>query len=133
MACVNGRTSPRLWDRAKKIAIRKLGGRHSARAMQLAGQLYRSSGGSYCGSKTSAQSKLTKWTGERWRTATGTKACRKVAGRMVCDRYLPARAWDSLTPAQKDATRRKKKASTKQYVANTKTAKRAGAKARRGR
>ena len=133
MSCSNGRSSPRLWEKAKRIAIRRLGGRHSARAMQIAGKLYRDAGGTYCGSKTGAQARLSKWTKERWTTATGAKACHKVAGHVVCDRYLPARAWDSLTPAQKAATRRKKKASTKQYVANTKAAKRAGAKARKGR
>lgn len=127
MACVKGRTNPRLWERSKKRAIAKLGGRFSARAMQLAGKIYRDAGGGYCGSKTRGQRSLTKWTREKWTTATGEKACRGSR----CDRYLPAAAWKALTPAQKKATRRKKLAARKQFVKNTRAAARASKKARR--
>lgn len=132
MACVGGRTNPKLWESSKAEAKRKLGGRHSARAMQEAGRIYRSKGGGYCGSKTAAQKKLTKWTGEDWQTATGRKACRKVGGKTVCDRYLPAAAWSKLTPAQRRATRMKKLRAKGQYVSNTAAAKAAGRKARMG-
>ena len=98
---------------------------------QRAGKLYREAGGGYCGPKTKAQRGLTKWTTEDWTTATGAKACKKVRGRVVCDRYLPAAAWASLTPAQKAATRRKKKAGRGQFVPNTRAAKAEGRKARR--
>lgn len=130
MTCVGGRSNPKAWEKAKKDAIKKLGGRFSARAMQLAGKLYRERGGKYCGKKTAAQRKLTKWTGEDWRTASGKKACRRKDGRTVCDRYLPAKAWSKLTPAQRAATQAKKRRSTKQYVANTARAKAAGKRAR---
>lgn len=129
--CVNGRTDDRLWEKAKADAIKKLGGRFSARAMQHAGRLYRERGGKYCGSKTKQQRGLTKWTGEKWTTASGKKACRTVRGRTVCDRYLPAAAWKKLTPAQKRATQAKKRRSTKQFVPNTPAAARAGRSARR--
>lgn len=131
MACVDGRTDDRLWEKAKTDAVKKLGGRFSARAMQLAGRLYKARGGGYCGSKTKQQRALTKWTGEDWRTASGKKACRFVRGRTVCDRYLPAAAWKKLTPAQRAATQAKKRRSTQQWVKNTAAAARAGSKARR--
>jgi hypothetical protein len=95
--------------------------------MQLAGKLYRDAGGGYCGSRTRAQRSLTKWTGEKWTTATGAKACRGDR----CDRYLPAAAWAKLSPGEKAATRRKKLKSKKQWVKNTPAAARAGRKARR--
>jgi hypothetical protein len=129
--CVDGRTDPEKWAKAKADAIKKLGGRFSARAMQHAGRLYRERGGTYCGARTKQQRGLTKWTAEDWRTASGKKACRKVKGRTVCDRYLPAAAWKALSPAQRAATQRKKRSATKQFVRNTAAAARAGAKARR--
>ena len=132
MKCVSGRTDPKLWERAKKQAIKKLGGRFSARAMQLAGKMYRDAGGRYCGSKTKAQRSMTKRTGEDWRTESGKKACRKTPEGVRCDRYLQAAAWKALTPAQRKATQRVKRAAKTQFVANAPAAKRAGRKARRG-
>lgn len=131
MACVGGRTNSKLWESSKKAAIRKLGGRFSARAMQEAGRIYRSKGGKYCGAKTEAQRSMSKWTREDWRTASGKKACRKVGGRTVCDRYLPAAAWKALTPAQRRATQARKRRARGQWVRNTPAAARAGRKARR--
>jgi len=133
--CVDGRTRPDLWKRAKADAIEQLG-RHSARAMQLAGRLYREAGGGYCGTKTQAQRKMTKWTREDWRTAPGApeKACHRTpSGDLRCDRYLPAAAWARLTPAQRRATRDVKKSAKRQYVPNAPAAKRAGRKARHSR
>jgi hypothetical protein len=126
-----GRTNPKLWEACKKAAIKKLGGRHSARAMQLAGKMYRERGGKYTGKKTEAQRRLTKWTREDWRTYTGNKARRIVDGKVVYDRYLPAAAWKKLTPAQVRATRQKKLKARHQYVPNTQAAMKAGAKARK--
>ena len=45
----HGRTDPALWEKCKREAVRRLHGRHSARAMQLAGRLYRERGGGYVG------------------------------------------------------------------------------------
>jgi hypothetical protein len=132
-ACVKGRTNPKLWEESKKKAIKKLGGRFSARAMQLAGKMYRDAGGGYCGTKTTAQRGLTKWTKEDWRTESGKKACRKTAEGVRCDRYLPAAAWKSLTKAERQETQRVKRRATTQFVANAPAAKRAGRKARRAR
>ena len=129
MPCVKGRTDPDLWEKAKKRAIRKLGGRFSARAMQLAGQIYRDEGGEYCGTRTKAQKSMEKWTDEDWTTATGKKACKTVDGKTVCDRYLPKKAWGKLSKGEREATRRKKEADS-QWVPNTAKASEAGGKAR---
>lgn len=128
--CVNGRTDPDLWEKSKKKAIAKLGGRFSARAMQLAGKLYREAGGGYCGGKTKAQKSLEKWTDEDWTTADDKPARRKVGGKTVYDRYLPRAAWKRLTKAQRAATRRKKRAAKTQFVPNTQKAASAGRKVR---
>lgn len=132
MACVKGRTNPSLWEKSKERAVARLGGRFSARAMQLAARLYREAGGRYCGAKTEAQRSMTKWTREDWRTAPGapTKACRRVRGKVVCDRYLPARAWLALSPAERKATRARKQAARGQWVPNTPRAKTEGSRAR---
>lgn len=133
MSCVDGRTKPKLWALAKQQAIFKMGGRHSARAMQEAGRIYRSKGGGYCGKGTKAQRKLMKWTAEDWRTASGKKACKKSASGKysTCDRYLPAKAWKELSPQARAATQRMKRRSRKQYVRNAPKARSAGQKARR--
>lgn len=82
--------------------------------------------------KAKSQQSLDKWTGEKWRTSDGKKAKRKGG----TTRYLPDAAWDSLSPAQKAATNRKKTQGSragKQFVSNTPAAKKAGRTARKGR
>jgi hypothetical protein len=104
-------------------------GQWSARKAQLLALEYKKAGGGYSGAKTAAQSSLTKWTGEKWRTSDGKPAERKGG----TTRYLPDKAWDKLTPAQKAATNRKKIGASKQgkqFVANTPAAKQAGKVAR---
>jgi hypothetical protein len=104
-------------------------GQWSARKAQLLASEYKKAGGGYSGAKTAAQSSLTKWTGEKWRTSDG-KPAQRAGG---TTRYLPDKAWDKLTPAQKSATNKKKIAASnkgKQFVANTKQAKQAGKQAR---
>ena len=57
------KTNPKLWEAAKAEAIRRMGGKFSARAMQLAVSIYKKKGGGYRGSKPTAKSnKLKKWT-----------------------------------------------------------------------
>lgn len=127
------RTNETLW---KSIVARvKAGskggkpGQWSARKAQLATLMYKKAGGKYSGPKTKAQKSLSKWTKEKWRTSDGKPAARKGG----TTRYLPDKAWKSLSPAEKAATNRKKRQgsrSGKQFVANTKAAKAAGKKAR---
>lgn len=104
-------------------------GQWSARKAQLLALEYKKAGGGYTGAKTSAQSSLTKWTGEKWRTS-DRKPAERAGG---TTRYLPDAAWNKLTPAQKAATNRKKIGASKQgkqFVANTPAAKAAGKAAR---
>lgn len=108
-----GRTNEKLWEQAKAQAKAKLGGKHSARAMQLAGKIYKDKGGGYTGEKTAAQKSLSKWTKEDWGTKSG-----KPSGQ-TGERYLPKKARDALTPAEYAATTRAKREGTakgKQFV-----------------
>ncbi len=127
-------TDPALRERIKRriVAGSKGGkpGQWSARKAQMIAAEYKAAGGGYrSGSRTEAQRSLRRWTGERWTTSDGRPAIRK--GGTV--RYLPQSAWESLTPAQKAATNRKKRAGSlagQQFVQNTRAAAKAGKAAR---
>jgi hypothetical protein len=101
------RTNEKLWEKAKSEAKAKMGGKHSARAMQLAGKIYKDKGGEYTGSKTKAQKDLSKWTKEDWGTKSGKKSSE------TGERYLPAKAIKALTPAEYAATTKAKREGTK--------------------
>jgi len=104
-------------------------GQWSARKAQLVAQKYEKAGGGYSGAKTKAQSNLSKWTNEKWKTSDGKPAIRKSG----TTRYLPEKAWKDLSPSQKTATNKKKITASKQgkqFVANTAAAKKAGKIAR---
>lgn len=61
------KTDPAKWEAAKREAKSKMGGKHSARAMQLATQIYKKNGGGYSGAKpTSQNNSLKKWTKQKW-------------------------------------------------------------------
>lgn len=109
------KTNPSLWEKAKAQAKARMGGKHSARAMQLAVKIYKEKGGGYSGAKSSSN-KLSKWTKQKWRTSDGSKSEGKK-------RYLPDKAWKSLSSSEKAATNRAKakgNASGKQFVAQPK-------------
>jgi hypothetical protein len=123
-----GRTNEKLWEKSKAEAKAKMGGKHSARAMQLAGKIYREKGGGYTGEKTAAQKSMTKWTKEDWGTKSG-----KPSGK-TGERYLPKKARDALSAAEYAATTRAKRAGTakgKQFVAQPKRIARKTAKFRK--
>lgn len=106
------KTDPSKWERAKADAKAKMGGKHSARAMQEATRLYKERGGGYSGAK-SGSNKLAKWTKESWDTKSGKKSSE------TGERYLPKKAREALTPAEYAATTRAKRAGTaagKQFV-----------------
>lgn len=105
------RTNEKLWEKAKSEAKAKMGGKHSARAMQLAGKIYKDKGGSYSGEKTEAQKSLTKWTKEEWGTKSGKPSTQgpKATG----ERYLPKKARESLTKEEYARTSAKKREDTK--------------------
>jgi hypothetical protein len=91
-------------------------GEWSARKAQLATQMYKKSGGSYVGPKSSNNS-LSKWTDQKWRTSDGTPS-------KGTKRYLPDKAWGALSSGEKAATNRAKAAGNragKQFVAQPKT------------
>tara|TARA_R100001369_G_scaffold64324_1_gene91574 strand:+ start:1152 stop:1550 length:399 start_codon:yes stop_codon:yes gene_type:complete len=103
---------PKKWAAAKAKAKRKMGGKHSARAMQLAVKYYKDSGGTYSGKKK-ATNKLSKWTKQKWKTKSG-----KPSGK-TGERYLPKAAIASLSSKEYAATtkaKRKGTAAGKQYV-----------------
>ena len=107
-------------------------GQWSARKAQIAAARYEKAGGGYTGRKTAAQSNLSKWTKEKWRTSDRKPAIRGA----TTTRYLPDKAWNKLSPQQKAATNRKKIRASKagkQFVSNTPAAKAAGRQARKGK
>ena len=82
-------------------------------------------------SLTKQQKSLKKWTKQKWRTRSGKPS---MQGPLATgERYMPALAVGSLTAAEHAATTRKKREGTKagkQFVANTKSAKKKIKKAR---
>lgn len=85
------KTNPELWERCKRDARARMGGKHSARAMQLATQLYKKRGGGYSGAKPTAKNNsLKKWGKQKWQWSGGEKkkaaAAVEQGGRGV---YLP--------------------------------------------
>jgi hypothetical protein len=108
-----GRTNEKLWSASKAKAKAKMGGKHSARAMQLAGKLYKAAGGKYTGGKTKSQKSLSKWGKEKWGTKSGKPSAK------TGERYLPKKAREALTPKEYAATsaaKRKGTAAGKQFV-----------------
>lgn len=96
--------NPGLWKRI--VANVKAGSKGgdasewSARKAQLAVALYKKSGGGYQGKKSSSNS-LSKWTKEKWKTSSG-----KPSDGMR--RYLPEKAWKSLSPSERKSTNQAK-------------------------
>lgn len=110
------KTKPALWEKAKAEAKARMGGKHSARAMQLAVSIYKKKGGGYKGAKSSSN-KLAKWTKEKWTTSSGKPSEGKR-------RYLPKKAWSSLSASEKRSTNAAKAAGNKkgkQFVAQPKS------------
>lgn len=106
-----GRTNEKLWEKAKAEAKSKMGGKHSARAMQLAGKIYKEKGGGYTGEKTEAQKSMSKWTKEEWGTKSGKPSTQgpKATG----ERYLPRKAREALSSEEYARTSAKKREDTK--------------------
>ena len=96
---------PSKWEAAKSKAKAKMGGKHSARAMQLATKYYKDAGGRYSGAKTKSN-KLAKWTKQDWGTKSG-----KPSGQ-TGERYLPKKAREALSAKEYAATTRKKREDT---------------------
>jgi hypothetical protein len=97
--------NPQLWEQAKAEAKASMGGKHSARAMQKAVQIYKSKGGGYKGNK-SASNSMNKWTKEDWQYSSS-----KSKGK---GRYRPAKVWSNLSQQEKDSLNSSKYRGTKQ-------------------
>ena len=128
-------TKPELRETIKKrIMAGSNGGKPgqwSARKAQMLAAAYKKAGGGYKGGKSKTQRSLSSWTRQKWRTSDGKPAIRGNVTR----RYLPAKAWDNLTPAQRAATNRKKIIGSKkgrQFVSNTLAAQNARKRSVRG-
>lgn len=123
------KSKPSLWKRI--VASVKAGtkggraGQWSARKAQIAVARYKKAGGGYKGKKKSSNS-LSKWSKQKWRTSDGKPS----RGRK---RYLPDRAWKSLSAAEKRATNRAKAAGNKRGKQFVKQPKRIAKKVRRFR
>lgn len=103
------RTKEKLWksvvSRVKSGTKGGDAGEWSARKAQLAVKIYKEKGGGYSGKKSSSN-KLKKWSDQKWRTSDGSKSEGKK-------RYLPDKAWKSLSSKEKAATNRAKAAGNK--------------------
>ena len=102
--------NPAKWAAAKARAKAKMGGKHSARAMQLAVKYYKSSGGTYSGAKKSSN-KLSKWSKQDWGTKSGKPSTQ--GSKATGERYLPKKAREALTKKEYAATSAKKRKDTK--------------------
>ena len=114
------KTNPTLWSKVvsdvKSSSKGGDSGEWSARKAQLAVQKYKASGGGYEGPKK-ADNSLAKWTDQKWRTSDNTPSGGKK-------RYLPDKAWSTLSTGEKAATNRAKAEGNKtgkQFVAQPKT------------
>ncbi|MFC3688543.1 hypothetical protein [Aquipuribacter hungaricus] len=127
-------TDPDLRERLKaEVVAGDKGGRPgqwSARKAQLLAHEYEKAGGGYTGGKDETQQHLSEWTDQDWQTADGDDRARHGE---ETSRYLPAAAWDELSPAEKKATEAAKREGSRrgeQHVANTPAAAEAGKAAR---
>ena len=127
-------TDPTLREKIKqKVLKADKGGKPnqwSARKAQLVATEYKAEGGEYKHSPDESQKHLKDWGDEHWHTVDGKPAIDKQSSvkETPTRRYLPDKAWDQLSPAEKEATDAKKKKASKtgkQYVPNTENAKKA--------
>ncbi len=129
-------TEPELRDRIKaEITEGDKGGKPgqwSARKAQMVAHEYEKQGGGYKQAPDEGQNSLKQWGDEHWKTEDGKKADRPGG----TTRYLPEKAWESLSKEEKAATNRKKRegsAQGKQFVANTEEATAATKSAKAGK
>ena len=121
-------TDPELRERLKEqIRAGDRGGRPgqwSARKSQLLVREYEKAGGGYVdeGHLNESQQHLRQWSGQDWHTASGDDRAREGDGTA---RYLPDVAWQLLSPQERAATDRRKRAADEQHVGNTDAAREA--------
>ena len=102
---------PKKWAAAKAKAKARMGGKHSARAMQLATKIYKKAGGTYEGKKPSAKNnKMKKWTKEDWGTKSGKNSTEGKGA--TGERYLPKKKRDAMSDKEYKRTSDKKRRDT---------------------
>jgi hypothetical protein len=100
---------PKKWEAAKREAKAKMGGKHSARAMQLATQIYKKRGGKYSGPKPEAKdNSLKTWTKQEWEWSGGDKP--GEGGKGV---YLPKKKVEKLKSTSEGRKKLKRAGDTK--------------------
>ncbi|KAF2225453.1 hypothetical protein BDZ85DRAFT_279138 [Elsinoe ampelina] len=125
-------TDPKLRDEVKEELHNSdkggAPGQWSARKAQMMASEYKKRGGSYTTDKETGQDEsgknLEKWGKEDWQTKEGSGSAKKDDG--TEKRYLPKKAWENMTDAEKEATEKAKQKGSKQgkqHVANTSRAK----------
>ncbi|KAI5203143.1 hypothetical protein E4T39_04395 [Aureobasidium subglaciale] len=124
-------TDPKLRDEVKEeIHNSDKGGapgQWSARKAQMMAAEYKKRGGGYTTDKKDqddSQKHLSKWGEEDWQTKDGSGNAKKEDGTQ--QRYLPKKAWENMSEAEKKETDNKKQAESKQgkqHVENTDKAK----------
>ena len=117
---------PKKWAAAKARAKAKMGGKHSARAMQLAVKYYKDAGGTYSGSKKKSN-KLSKWSKQKWTTKSGKPSSK------TGERYLPEKAIKALSSKEYAATTNAKREGTKKGKQFVKQPKKVAEKTKRYR
>ena len=86
---------PQKWAQAKARAKAKMGGKHSARAMQLATKYYKDGGGKYEGKKPSSKNnKMKKWSDQDWGIKSGKNSTEGKGA--TGERYLPKKKRDAM-------------------------------------
>lgn len=106
------RTNPKLWEQVKQhILHEEIGGtkagQWSARKALLAVREYKEKGGKYIGKKSPSNS-LTKWVKQDWTTKSGKPS--HITG----ERYLPRKAFKSLSKSELASINRSKRRAMKQ-------------------
>lgn len=117
---------PKKWAAAKARAKANMGGKHSARAMQLAVKYYKDAGGTYSGSKKKSN-KLSKWSKQKWTTKSGKPSSK------TGERYLPEKAIKALSSKEYAATTKVKREGTKKGKQFVKQPKKVAEKTKRYR
>ena len=108
---------PKKWAAAKAKAKARMGGKHSARAIQLATKYYKDGGGKYEGKKHSdKKNKMKKRAKEDGGTRSGENSTEGKGA--TGERYLPKKKRDAMSDkdyAKTSAKKRRDTAKGKQY------------------
>jgi Family of unknown function (DUF5872) len=125
------RTNPVLWEKVKAEVMREeiggtKAGQWSARKAIIAVKRYKEKGGKYIGKRSSSNS-LHKWIQQDWTTKSGKPS--HITG----ERYLPRKAFKSLSKGEIASINRSKRRSMKRGIQYSKMPSKIASKVRRYR